>query len=165
MSTIQSTKVKELVEKYQLVAHPEGGYFRETYRSDLTITSPVIDDGKNKQRNTVTQIYFLLGEGDVSRFHKVAHEEIWHFYEGAPLRLLDLDKDGCQDIQLGSESGRYHHVIKGGNYQAAESTGEYTLVGCTVAPGFDFVDFAFLSDQTEDLEGLDKFLTEYKKFI
>lgn len=155
------SKVQELIEQYQLSAHPEGGYFRETYRSDVTITSPLADSS----RNAVTQIYFLLGETDVSRFHKVLHDEIWHFYHGAPLRLLELTQQGCKEIYLGGEAGSFHHVIKGGHYQAAESTGEYTLMGCTVAPGFDFSDFTFLVDEPGGTELISRTSDSLKKFI
>ena len=155
------SKIETLITRYNLSPHPEGGYYKETYRSEAMVTSPISQEA----RSCLTQIYFLLTKGDVSRFHKVLHDEIWHYHEGDPLRLLDADKDGCHEIILGPETGDYHHVIKDGNYQAAESTGEYTLVGCTVAPGFDFADFSFLKDDLKDEEGLYTWLDDHKKFI
>ena len=110
----------------------------------------------------MTEIYFLLCEGQVSRFHKVLHDEFWHFYEGSPLRLIDGDLEIFDEIILDPKKANYQHCVKGGRWQAAESTGEYTLVGCTVAPGFDFADFAFLSlSETHNLK--DNF-AEYAKF-
>ncbi|MBE1299594.1 MAG: cupin domain-containing protein [Alteromonadaceae bacterium] len=155
MNTIQA-----LIDKYQLTPHPEGGYFAETYRAEEEVASPV----HNQPRNSVTQIYFLLAKGDVSRFHKVLHDEIWHFYEGAPLRLLDANNEQCEEILLGQD-GRYHHVIAAHRYQAAESTGEYTLVGCTVAPGFDFADFNFLADDAQTMALKADCLQAQKRFI
>lgn len=155
MSTIQT-----LIDKYQLTPHPEGGYFAETYRAAEEVASPV-----NQQlRNSVTQIYFLLARGDVSRFHKVLHDEIWHFYEGAPLRLLDASNEDCDEILLGQD-GNYHHLIAAHRYQAAESTGEYTLVGCTVAPGFDFADFNFLADDAQTMALDAGWLRTHERFI
>ncbi len=152
--------IQALIEQYQLMPHPEGGYFKETYRSPHLVKSPV----NGAARAGVTQIYFLLGRGDVSRLHKVLHEEIWHFYQGAPLRLIDMDGNNSQEIMLG-EAGNYHHVIPAGNYQAAESTGDYSLVGCTVAPGFDFADFSFLKDDLEQGAAQPQHLDQYQRFI
>lgn len=153
--------IKKLIETYGLQPHPEGGYYRETYRSEQVIDSPI----HNQQRNALTQIYFLLGRDDISRFHKVFHDEVWHFYAGAPLKLIDLNKDGVEEVLLGESAQCFHHVIKGGHYQAAESTGDFSLVGCTVAPGFDFADFKFLSDDGIGLNDLDKHLGRYKRFL
>lgn len=135
-------RARELIEKLELLPHPEGGFYREVYRSETSVTSPV----HAEQRNTVTDIYFLLTEGQISRFHKVVHDEIWHFYEGAPLRLIDITPDlTLREITLGRDTFSYKHTIQGQHWQAARSTGAYTLVGCTVAPGFDFSDFSFLA--------------------
>ena len=154
-------KIQELIDKYQLTPHPEGGWYKETYRSELKLHSPV----NGQKRSSLTQIYFLLTRGDVSRFHKVLHDEIWHFHEGAPLRLYDADNLNCEEVILGAENGNYHHIISGGNYQAAESSGDYTLVGCTVAPGFDFADFSFLSDELKSGELTPPWLEEHKIFL
>ena len=150
-------KISDLIQKYKLQPHPEGGYFREVYRSNQEVNSPI----SNEKRNTVTQIYFLLKKGQVSRFHKVTHDEIWNFYEGAPLKLIEFDGENVSEKLIG-EDGNYFHVIKGGIYQAAESTGEYSLVGCSVSPGFDFKDFCFL-DAKEASKLQDKFknITKY----
>lgn len=155
------SRCEELIAKYHLTPHPEGGWYKETYRCPTTLQSPV----NGEVRNSVTQIYFLLTEGDISRFHKVEHDEIWHFYEGSPLRLLDLHDNLCSEILLGRINGNYHHVIPGGHYQAAQSTGEYTLVGCTVAPGFDFHDFQFLKDDKPKMKIFEPHSENYRCFI
>lgn len=115
------------------------------YRSDTTVLSPV----SGATRDCVTDIYFLLTAGQISRFHRVLHDEIWHFYEGDPLELIELDPalSRVTKTLLKNEGiPRYQHCVRGGNWQAAATTGQYSLVGCTVAPGFDFADFAFMSE-------------------
>ncbi len=74
------------------------------------------------------------------------HDEIWNFYEGSPLKIIEFDGQKPEEKVIGSENGDYFTVVKGGIFQAAESMCEYSLVGCSVAPGFDFNDFSFLSD-------------------
>ncbi|MFH1856729.1 MAG: cupin domain-containing protein [Candidatus Omnitrophota bacterium] len=140
MKPIMKSRPQYIIENLALKPHPEGGYFKEVYRAEKILTV----DGK--QRNAVTQIYFLLLGGQVSKIHRILFDEIWHFYEGTPLLLLDINSDfsGYEEILLGrQERGtiKYNHCIKGGRWQSAESLGEYTLVGCTVSPGFDFQDF------------------------
>ena len=134
---------QQLIDALDLKAHPEGGFYKEVYRSDMSLHST----GANATRNAITCIYFLLLKGQVSQFHRVKHDEVWNFYLGAPLRLIDINGDGVEDIILGDYRDKVvaQHVIKANNWQAAESTGDYSLVGCSVAPGFDFADFSFLS--------------------
>ena len=101
-------------------------------------------------RSGLTDIYFLLLAGQVSRLHRVLHDEIWHFYEGAPLVLVEITAEDLvlQEVRLENSGSRpqYKHCVQGGNWQAAYSTGDYSLIGCTVAPGFDFADFQFLQE-------------------
>ena len=137
--------VKKLINRYKLVPHPEGGYYREIYRSEQILLSPAA----GKKRSALTHIYFLLTKGQVSRFHRIVHDEVWNFYEGDPLRLLQYDGNNISAALIGVAGGDFVSVVKGGIYQAAETTGAYSLVGCTVAPGFDFEDFSFLSDDPE----------------
>jgi predicted cupin superfamily sugar epimerase len=136
---------EELISLLDLEPHPEGGYYRETYRSSTSVASP----SHGESRNAVTDIYFLLTNGQVSRFHRVCHDEIWHFYSGSPLRLLVWDGAAVKETIIGEPAGPFKHVVVGGEWQAAESLGEYSLVGCTVAPGFDFADFQFLTDSSD----------------
>jgi predicted cupin superfamily sugar epimerase len=142
-------RAEELIETLGLEPHPEGGYYREIYRSVDQVSPP---DGRGA-RAVLTTIYFLLNEGEQSRWHQVDSDEVWHLYEGGPLELLEMDASGGDLIQrqltrVGDE-GMPVHTIAARNWQAARSSGSYTLVGCTVAPGFDFKDFRMLADNAE----------------
>ena len=153
--------MQNLIDKYNLVPHPEGGYYAVVYESKQAVTSPVV----NKDRKAVTHIYFLLLKGQVSLFHKVAHDEIWNFYEGDPVKLIKYNGSTVEEDIIGSGCSDYVSIVEGGVYQAAESTGRYSLVGCSVAPGFEFEDFLLLRD---DLETKEKFLEKfpgYRKFV
>ena len=153
---------QKLIEKYNLQKHPEGGFFRETYRSTMELSSPV----NREHRNAITDIYFLLSQGAVSRFHKVIHDEIWHFYEGAPLTLIIFDGENIVERCIGPDSkDGYKAVVPGGLWQSAVSTGEYSLVGCTVAPGFDFTDFSFLADDARLAEDIETNFLDYAYLI
>jgi len=131
---------KALIERLRLAPHPEGGWFRETYRD-------AAPDGKTDAgRGRMTAIYYLLEVGDLSAWHRVTDaDEIWHFYAGAPLALtLSPDGHDAQSVRLGSEvlQGEAPQVlVPKGWWQTAESLGRWTLVGCTVAPAFSFDGF------------------------
>lgn len=153
--------MQKLIDRYGLIPHPEGGFYKEVYRSTQTVSSHAVLG----ERQAVTHIYFLLIKGQVSRFHKVSHDEIWNFYEGSPLRLLTLNDGDICEQQLGSEVGNYVSIIHGGSYQAAETTGEYSLVGCSVAPGFDFNDFSFLAEDSQQLDLLTNAAMQLERFI
>ncbi len=153
--------MKELIKKYGLSPHPEGGYFKEVYRSAQTIDAPLVW----AQRNTVTQISFLLTGGQISRFHRVVHDEVWHFYEGQPLALIQYDGTKIKKEVIGPDCRDYTVIVPGNTWQAAETTGEYSLVGCTVAPGFDFADFSFLSDTTQVLDRFKAQETGYDRLL
>ena len=118
-----------------LEPHPEGGYFRETFR----------DAPASRQRAFSTAIYFLLKEGQSSHWHRVDAAEVWHWYAGTPLELGLAPQGGPESIvQLGSDllaGERPQAVVPAGYWQRARSLGAWTLVGCTVAPGFDFAGF------------------------
>ena len=135
------TRAKDLIRELGLQPHPEGGHYAEVHRSPA-----------------VTTIYFLLLENEISRWHRVRSEEIWHFYEGAPLELLQLTPDGgdLSRIMLGPliHVQRPVHCVPGGHWQAARTDGAFTLVGCTVAPAFEFADFSLLKDSPELAETL-----------
>ena len=125
-----SSEADRLIKLLDLARHPEGGYFRESFRD-----APG-DDGRSHS----TAIYFLLKAGEVSRWHRVDAAEVWHFYRGAPLEVrigkdiyvLGPNVDEAQAPQI---------VVPPHAWQSAQSLGEYTLVGCTVAPGFEFAHF------------------------
>ncbi len=143
------TQADELIAELQLLPHPEGGFYRETYRSPSAVQtlSPA------EHRSAVTTIFFLLKEGQYSRLHQVDADEIWHFYEGAPLELTRGALDGTpSETRLLGPVGAGRSpvlVVPAHAWQAARSTGAYTLVGCTVAPGFEFRHFKLLGDLPE----------------
>ena len=153
--------MKNLIDKYNLVPHPEGGYYAVVYESKQAVTSPVV----NKNRKAITHIYFLLLKGQVSLFHIVAHDEIWNYYEGDPLKLIKYNGLTVEEDIIGSGCSDYASIVEGGVYQAAESTGVYSLVGCSVAPGFEFEDFSLLRDQFETKEKFLKEFFSYRKFV
>lgn len=153
---------EKLIEKYALQPHPEGGFFAETFRSGQT----VIADVDQKRRSAVTDIYYLLTKGQISRFHRVVSDEIWHFYEGGPLKLVKYNGSTISEHIIGPFSpDGYKMVIEGGNYQAAFPLGEYSLIGCTVAPGFEFQDFSFLANNKEESEGFRVNFPEYANLL
>lgn len=154
-------RVEELIKKYDLKPHLEGGYFKEQYRSEQKLFSPK----SGEERNAVTHIYFLLEKDQFSRFHKVLHDEIWNVYEGDPLKLIEFNGDKINEVIIGASCEEYCHIIKGGLFQAAETTGEYTLVGCSVAPGFDFKDFSFIDSNPVFKETLEKYYPTYSYLI
>lgn len=131
-----------LIDTLNLSPHPEGGFYRQIYESERQVTSPV----HGQPRQAMTHIYFLLLAGQVSRFHRCLHDEVWNHYAGAPLRLYQLHQQHLTETHIGSATGEFASVVPGGHYQAAETSGDYTLVGCTVAPGFDFADFCFIDE-------------------
>ncbi|RKQ97193.1 hypothetical protein C7446_2615 [Kushneria sinocarnis] len=133
-------RMAQLIERHDLQPHPEGGHFAQVYCADTSVVSPV----HGIDRACATHIYFLLPGGESSRFHRVVHDELWHVYEGASLRLVRGDGERFEAITLGSGCEDYFAVVAGGQWQGAESTGDYTLCGCTVAPGFDFEDFMLM---------------------
>ena len=131
------------------------------YESKQSVKSPVV----NKVRKALTHIYFLLLKGQVSIFHKVAHDEIWNFYQGDPLKLIKYNGSKVEEDVIGSGCSDYASIVEGGVYQAAESTGVYSLVGCSVAPGFEFEDFLFLRDELDTKEKFIQKFPVYQKFV
>lgn len=138
--------MQELVEKLDLLPHPEGGFYREVYRSKGVILD-LKSNGFSGPRNFCTSIYFLLTSENFSAFHKIKQDEIWHFYEGSTLSVHVIDDEGnYTKHQLGSDimNGEQRQLVVPANQWFASSVDEaggYALVGCTVAPGFDFDDF------------------------
>lgn len=136
----------ELIQDLKLQPHPEGGFYREIYRSPMQVRA----EGR-ADHSAVTSIYFLLASSMISRWHKVSSDEIWHWYEGEPLELLVCNPElsAVKIIYLGQVSADHRpvYVVPAGWWQAARPVGAYTLCGCSVAPGFEFADFAFLTDE------------------
>jgi len=136
-----------LIKKLGLKRHPEGGYFKETYRSSEVILKHALPARFNGDRVFSTCIYFLLNKKEFSGFHAIQQDELWHFYEGSSLTIHIIDQKGAYStLKLGRniENGdSFQAVVRAGCWFAAtvNNTEAYALVGCTVAPGFDFADF------------------------
>ena len=133
--SITSLTAADLIRLLEFKPHPEGGHFRETFRD-----RPAADGG----RAASTAIYFLLARGERSHWHRVDAVEVWHYYAGAPL-LLEIADDAARTVvTLGPDLAageRPQGIVPAGAWQAAHSLGDWTLVGCTVAPGFEFAGF------------------------
>ncbi len=137
--------ITNLITQYQLLPHPEGGYYKETYRSAEHIPHAALAQHFSGSRSFSTAIYFLLLKDLFSAFHRIQSDECWHFYEGASLHVHVLHLNGNYElIRLGRNSAKgevYQAIVPAGAWFASESIGEYSFVGCTVAPGFDCADF------------------------
>ncbi len=139
--------LEEIIEHLKLEPHPEGGYFRETYRSEGIIPQTVLGKSFDGERNYSTAIYFLLTSDNFSAFHKVAQDEFWHFHIGAPIELHMINPKGehshiiIGNNMLNGETPQF--VVPGGYWFAAQimEQNSFALVSCTVSPGFDFADF------------------------
>ncbi len=136
-----TTRIELLTEHLQLQPHPEGGFFKETYRSEELLHSPDIGGS----RNLLSSIYFLLVAENFSSFHCIGSDELWYFQEGAACTIHVLHRQGgYTKIKLGLEISNGETLqtwVKAGDWFASETNGEYSLVGCAVAPAFDFKDF------------------------
>ena len=126
----ESTSAEALIERLGLAPHPEGGFYKETWRHDPT----------TGERGHGTAIYFLLPGGVTSRWHRVDAAEIWHHYAGAPLELMIENERHLLGPDLG-ENQRPQHIVPADAWQSARSLGDWTLVGCTVSPAFEFEHF------------------------
>ena len=126
----------------QLQPHPEGGRFREVFRSPVKVT-----DSHGQSKSALTHIYFALGPDGHSCFHRVEQDEIWNLYRGDGLRLWILNPDTLEITLhiLAADENCFCAVVPAGHWQATESMGTDILVGCSVAPGFDFADFQIMS--------------------
>jgi predicted cupin superfamily sugar epimerase len=138
---------QDIIKKLNLEPHPEGGYFRETYRSEGKIPQEALSEEFSGDRNCSTSIYFLLTSDQFSAFHRIKQDEIWHFYDGSPVRIHMISETGAyshvvvgRDLDAGQVP---QYVVKGGVWFASEVVGDdsFSFVGCTVSPGFDFDDF------------------------
>lgn len=125
----------EIIRILDLRPHPEGGHYRETFRDPATA---------GNGRSASTAIYFLLRAGEISRWHRVDAAEVWHWYAGASLSLAIVESGTRRDVRLGTDLAageRPQAVVPAHAWQQAQSLGAWTLVGCTVAPGFEFAGF------------------------
>lgn len=142
---------EEIISKLDLIPHPEGGFYKETYRSEGTISYSELGDPYSGERSYSTSIYFMLTANSFSAFHRINQDEQWHFYMGAPVELHMIDHEGIYSKQLIGNDFKKGEVpqftVPGGVWFASRalSLEGYSLVGCTVAPGFDFEDFELAS--------------------
>lgn len=151
-------RADDLIKQLNLVPHPEGGFYRETYRCALTLSQDALPAAYSGGRSASTSIYYLLTPGTFSCLHRVASDEVFHFYAGDAVEMLQLSEDGvvqCGTILLGNQIDKGQvpqHVVPANVWQGcrlAPGTGEisdsnafgFALLGCTVAPGFDFADY------------------------
>ena len=139
------TAVAQLIQQFDLLPHPEGGYYKETYRSSERISRESLPRRFKDGRYYSSAIYFLLEQGNFSAFHRIQSDECWHFYAGDTLLVHMISPEGtASTIQLGNKPHTvYQHVVPAGYWFASETApeGSFSFVGCTVAPAFDFADF------------------------
>lgn len=154
---------EELIRLLDLQPHPqEGGYFRETYRANEVLAAQGIAPRYGQDRSVSTAIYYLLTPETYSALHRLRSDEVFHFYLGDPVRMLQLRPDGTgQELVLGPEVSRGQHVqavVPRGVWQGSllEPGGQFALLGCTVAPGFDYADY--------DHGGRAELTTQYPQF-
>jgi len=147
-----NTRIQTIITHLNLQPHPEGGWYAETYRSDETTTG--LPERFTGPRNFSTAIYFLLTGNTFSAFHRIKSDELWHFYEGDMLEVFVIDEEGTmQVIQLGRDTAHgqvYQACVRKGLWFASRCLVKdgFSLVGCTVSPGFDFADFE-MADRAE----------------
>jgi predicted cupin superfamily sugar epimerase len=134
------SRAAELIEALALAPHPEGGFYRQVYRSP----NAVQPDDDRDTRSALTAIYFLLPAGEKSRWHRVRSDEIWTHLDGSPVTLHLFDGTTASSVVVDRM-----HVVPANVWQAAEPGGDYALVACFVAPGFEFIDFTMMSDEPD----------------
>jgi predicted cupin superfamily sugar epimerase len=152
-------KVTEIIHRLQLAPHPEGGWFRETYRAPESVAAAALPRRFGGARSLSTAIYFLLEAGQCSRLHRIKADEVWHFHAGDPVDVVEIDPAGRLKVTRLGDAFGYQHVVPAGSWFGAtpaagpHNPAGFCLVGCTVAPGFDFSDF--------ELADRDALLAEY----
>lgn len=149
--------VEQIIKQLNLSPHPEGGYYKETYRSTGQIDKPSLPEVYGSERNYCTGIYFLLTSDTFSAFHKINQDEMWHFYQGTTIELHIISESGVHTKHLigtNFDRGEVPQLVVPGNHWFAAKVIEkdsFALVGCTVSPGFSFEDFV-LPTRTELLQ-------------
>lgn len=139
--------IQAYIDKLDLQLHPEGGFYRETYRSVQLVDVDLRGEGSLLSRNVCTGIHFLLEQGNFSAFHKIGSDEMWHFYAGQALEIIEIREAGelrCTRLGANFMGGDLHqYVVPAHTWFACRVAegGHFSLVGCTVAPGFHFDDF------------------------
>src|SRR5688572_29434864 len=139
--------ITQLIQRYNLQQHPEGGWYRQTYKSNEQISAESLPQRFGENRAFSTAIYFLLEQGSFSAFHRIKSDECWHFYAGDPLLIIIIEQNGeLKIISLGNDVEKGHsfqYVVPANCWFASRpaSESEFCFVGCTVSPGFEFEDF------------------------
>ena len=155
-------KSRELIKRYQLQEHPEGGHYKEVYRSKEIISTVGLPARFNGQRPFSTAIYFLMEDNQFSAFHRIKSDECWHFYTGIGLHIYVLYSEGRGELlKLGDDLKNgysFQQLVPAGCWFAAKPVHDngFSFVGCTVAPGFDFADF--------ELAKKEKLVNEYPRY-
>ncbi len=149
--------IQKIIAQFNLLPHPEGGYYAETYRSPETL--------KNKDRSLATSIYFLLTSENVSRFHRIKSDELWYFHQGSAVTIHTLDENGHTENKLGNDidNGERPYLLVKANTifgSSLDADNCFALVSCVVAPGFDFNDFELFTK-----EDLMKDYADFEKVI
>jgi predicted cupin superfamily sugar epimerase len=154
---------ENMIETLDLSEHPEGGYFRQTYKSGFIVQS----EKESYKRSCATHIYYYLQSGMHSKFHKVKHDEIWNLYDGGSVKLhvYDDKNNRFEERILSKSDFNFHTVVRGDLWQAAEPIGDYVLVGCTVAPGWEPEDEEYLCDHPEIIDKLTDLRPDLKRLL
>lgn len=135
----------------ELIEHPEGGRYCEVYRSDLKVRME-----KGGRKDALSHIYFSLDPSEISHFHRVSNDEVWNLYQGKGLYLYLWDGRSASptQVELSAKNNAFCHVVPAGTWQAAVPIQDTILVGCTVAPGFEFSDFEMLKPESNEANQL-----------
>jgi len=154
---MMTSTVQSIIRRLNLMPHPEGGHYRETFASSIKVRHPGIYDETRVERSAMTQIYFLLEQDDFSAFHRVRSDETWHLYAGGPMEIHIIDQRGnytCRSLGSDLDNGEEPQItIPANTWQGArlEPGAGHALCGCTVAPGFDFADFVMATRRELEL--------------
>jgi len=157
------------IQHLKLKPHPEGGFFKEIYRSGTEINKENLPIGFNSSRRLTTSIYYLLRSGDISKMHRLKSDELWYYHSGSALRIYCIDHEGKKHTRLlGSNFEKTEHyceLIPAGNIFAAEvvDSSGYSLVSCVVSPGFEYQDFE-LFEKEDLIQAYPKHLDLFEKF-
>lgn len=158
-------RVSELIKQLELETHVGGGYLREVFRSSNQINLP----GSQGERRALTTIYYLLAAGQYDCWHRLDGDEAWHYYEGATLELFWIEpgeeKYTLRLVGQVGESSQPVAVVPGGCWQMARTTGDYSLVGCTMGPGFEFEDYRQLKDDSGESDQIRRRFPDLAKYI
>lgn len=147
--------------EHELIEHPEGGRFKQIFRSEVKVIAG------SRERRALTHIYFSLNGDEVSRFHKVESDEVWNLYEGKGLILYLWNENAMEleTVELSPSRREYCHVIRAGLWQAAVPIDGKVLVGCSVAPGFEYCDFELIEPSSDIAEQILKLHPMLKKLV